>query len=68
MRCVTRPPAAEELALLTRFYATQRQRFASKELDAPAVAGSGPGDVVERAAWTTLARSLLNLDEVITKQ
>jgi hypothetical protein len=32
------------------------------------VAGAGEGDVNDRAAWVALARTLLNLDEVITKQ
>ena len=67
-RCVTRPPTEEERTLLTQFYTAQRHRFAGKELDALAVAGSGAGDAIERAAWTTLARSLLNLDEAITRQ
>ena len=31
------------------------------------IAGPGDGDVNARAAWTLLARSLLNLDETITK-
>jgi hypothetical protein len=66
-RCLTRPPGDEELALLVKYYRTQKQRFAGKELDAAAVAGPGEGDVNERAAWTVVARSLLNLDETITK-
>jgi hypothetical protein len=66
-RCVTRPPTPDELSLLTRYYDEVRQRFASKELDAATVAGKGEGDAVERAAWTALSRSLLNLDEVVTR-
>jgi hypothetical protein len=66
-RCLTRPPAADELAALTAFYHQQRQRFAAKELDAKALAGEGPGDANDRAAWTALARVLFNLDEMITK-
>ncbi len=31
------------------------------------VAGPGEGDAMERAAWTALARVLLNLDEAITR-
>ncbi len=67
-RCVTRPPTPEELTLLTRFYTAQKQRLVSKELNAATIAGSNEGDPIERAAWTALARSLLNLDEVITKR
>ena len=67
-RCLARPPATEEKTRIVAFYTTQKQRFEKKELDAAAVAGMGEGDPNERAAWTTLARTLLNLDEVITKR
>ena len=67
-RCLTRPPAPEEVAMLSSFLATQRQRFASQGLDPAKVAGEGLGDATERATWTTLARAILNLDEMITKQ
>ncbi|HEU4753533.1 MAG TPA: DUF1553 domain-containing protein, partial [Armatimonadota bacterium] len=66
-RCLTRPPTAQEAALLERFYETQKRRFETKELDAAAVAGPGEGDPNERAAWTAVARSLLNLDETMTR-
>jgi hypothetical protein len=67
-RCLTRPPEAAEKDMLIGFYEAQKARLARKELDAAAVAGPGPGDAVERAAWTALARALLNLDEAITKE
>ena len=66
-RVLTRPPSSEETALFERFLAAQLKRFESKELDALAVAGTGEGNVNERAAWTALARVLFNLDEAITK-
>ncbi len=66
-RCLTRPPEASEVALLRRFLETQRQRFASRELDPVPVAGEGGGNPAERAAWTSLARAILNTDEMITK-
>ena len=53
--------------MLAKFLAAQKHRFASGDLDAKLIAGEGPGDVTERAAWTTLARAILNLDETITK-
>lgn len=67
-RCLTRPPTPEETTLLLHFYAAQQQRFARKELDSAAIAGPGEGDITARAAWTALARTLLNLDEAITKR
>ena len=66
-RCVTRPPSAEERAQLVKFFETQRARFASGELKAADFAGKGDGDATDRAAWTALARALLNLDEIIAK-
>ncbi|HLJ57748.1 MAG TPA: DUF1549 and DUF1553 domain-containing protein, partial [Chthonomonadaceae bacterium] len=67
-RCLTRPPSGDETALLLRFYAGQKERFEKKELDAAKVAGPGDGDPSARAAWTVAARSLLNLDEAVTKR
>jgi hypothetical protein len=66
-RCLTRPPTAEETTQLVNFYETQKSRFVQKNLDAAKIAGPGTGDVNERAAWTALARILLNLDEAIVK-
>jgi hypothetical protein len=67
-RCFTRPPSPEEQAMLVRFYETQKRRLEEKQLDAAAIAGAvEQGEVNERAAWTVLARTLLSLDEAITK-
>jgi hypothetical protein len=67
-RCVTRPPTPAETAALLRYYMAQKARCDRKELDAAAIAGpGGDGDINDRAAWTLLARSLLNLDQAITK-
>jgi hypothetical protein len=66
-RCLIRPPEPEELADLVEFFHSQKQRFESQELNATEVAGEGPGDVNERAAWTVLARVLFNLDEMIAR-
>ncbi|HZU38901.1 MAG TPA: DUF1549 and DUF1553 domain-containing protein, partial [Gemmataceae bacterium] len=67
-RCLSRPPDHEELAMLVRFYKTQKQRFETAKRQAAAVAGSGSGDVAERAAWAAVARAVLNLDEMVTKE
>jgi hypothetical protein len=66
-RCLTRSPSRDELAKLAAFVETQQRRFEKKELDAAAVAGTGEGDVNERAAWTALARVLFNVDEMVVK-
>ena len=66
-RCLTRPPSKEEVAMLVKFFEMQKQRFAIGELDAKLIAGEGSDNVAERAAWTALARAILNLDEMITK-
>lgn len=64
-RSVTRPPGDEELGLLKRFYEQQLLRLQSKELDAKSLNGSDAD--IDRAAWTIVARSILNLDEAVTK-
>ncbi len=67
-RVLTRPPSGDELARIVAFYQTQKRRLLGKELNAAALAGKGPGDLTERAAWTAVARALLNLDETVTKE
>jgi hypothetical protein len=66
--CLVRPPTAEEVARLAKFYEAQRARLATDPDRADAVAGIGNGSVAERAAWTTTARAILNLDEFVTKE
>lgn len=63
---VTRPPDWDELEALQAFYEKQRARFSSGELSAKALCGEGASS--EQAAWTTLARAVLNLDEAIVKR
>jgi Protein of unknown function (DUF1553)/Protein of unknown function (DUF1549)/Planctomycete cytochrome C len=66
-RCLTRTPDRDEVSRLLVFLHSQKSRFDLKELDAQKIAGPGDGDASERAAWTVLARVLLNLDEAVTK-
>jgi hypothetical protein len=64
---VVRRPTAREVKLLVGFVTAQRKRFTAAQADAKKLAGAGAGDVAERAAWTALARVLLNLDEFVTR-
>lgn len=66
-RCLTRPPTTDEQALLKQFYENQLSRLRDKQLDAAALAGPGDGDPIDRAAWTLVARAILNLDEAVAK-
>lgn len=54
--------------MLTDFARRQRQRFAEDRPGAEKVAATSDADAVERAAWTAVARSILNLDEAVTRE
>ena len=64
---LTRRPTEAELSRLVDFYQRQIQRLADAELSATEIMGSETADN-ESAALTMVARILMNLDEVITKQ
>jgi hypothetical protein len=80
-RCLSREPKAEEAKTLADFLDRQRKRFqqpgvdpwpllvndaaAKQKLSAQMPAGASPADL---AAWTAVARVILNLDETITKE
>jgi len=67
-RCLTRPPTPEEHAKLLEFYQAQLARLTKGELKAEDIMETKGGHPLnEQAAWTALARVLLNLDETITK-
>lgn len=68
LRTLGRPPCDDELDQYIKFCDIQRQRLTLGELDAATLAGPGDGDLVERATWTLAARTLLNLDEMITRE
>ena len=69
--CVCRPPQADELSELRVLLDKQRQRIAEGKLDASELATGkkekAAGKLDELAAYTIVARVLLNLDETITK-
>ena len=71
--CLSRPPGDGEIQALAAFHDRQLTRFRAGAADAGKVAGVDPGaaggaDLAELAAWTTVSRALLNLDETITKE
>jgi len=72
-RLLTRGPDAAELAAIGNFYRRQLDRFQAHELDAAAMTGVQAAacpagiDLDAWAAWTTVARAVLNFDETITK-
>ena len=67
-RCLTRPPSNDERAKLIQFYQSQLARFVSGELKAMEILETKEDSHLnEQAAWTTVARVLLNLDETINK-
>src|SRR5262249_19462538 len=73
-RCVARMPTADESAALLELLAKQKQRFTrpgAKPLELAAPDGGRlpqGGTAPDLAAWTVVARVLLNLDETVTKE
>jgi hypothetical protein len=69
--CVGRPPAEEELAILTQLYSEFRS-LADADHDAAAkLVGASPPpetELADTAAAVALARVLLNLDEFVTRE
>ncbi len=63
-RILTRPPDADELAMMLDFYRSQVSRLDQGELHSVHLLGS---DDVRLAAWMMTARALYNLDEAVTK-
>ena len=72
-RAVARPPAPEEVRLLRRLFDQQRARYQADPESARALLSTGarpvPADLApaELAAWTAVARALLNLHETVTR-
>jgi hypothetical protein len=69
VRLYSRKLEADERKLLEDYLVAQRQRLADGSLDAKKLAGGdADGNGVEPAAWTLVARAMMNLDEAIVKR
>ena len=69
--CFAREPSAKEAARLGQLLDLQRRQFTAAGADAVTVAPADrPAEAApsEAAAWTALARVLLNLDEFVTRE
>jgi hypothetical protein len=66
-RFLTRPPEADEKKLMDKFLETQIERLKGGKLDAAKLTGDKKASGGQ-AALFLLARSIMNLDEVITRQ
>ncbi|MBP8257364.1 MAG: DUF1553 domain-containing protein [Opitutaceae bacterium] len=72
-RALARPPTAHELALLVSFCREQQARFRDDPSAARELLGVGASPIPfglaqgQLAAWTSVARALLNLHETITR-
>ena len=70
---LARPPSKEEIGVLQNLLEKERAIYAENEKDALAFLQTGekPADAnlepVELAAWTSIARVILNLHETITR-
>jgi hypothetical protein len=80
-RCLSREPRGDELQVLQDYLEKERQRFAKPNENAWKLLAAGDADKQtiqtalprgttpnELAAWTAVARVILNLDETITKE
>ena len=70
-RCLTREPSAFELTELAVLLTSAREYYQQHPDEAASIAQGPfgkPDRIVERAAWATTLRALLNLDEFITRE
>ncbi|HZN36735.1 MAG TPA: DUF1553 domain-containing protein, partial [Pirellulaceae bacterium] len=70
--CLSRRPTSAELASVIDLHAASRQLAARDEAAARQLVGSPPipssDDITEIAAWVSVARALINLDEFISRE
>jgi mono/diheme cytochrome c family protein len=68
LTCLSREPTSLELSRLSAFLHEQRRSFVDNTEAAKELAGESAADPAETAAWVTVSRVLLNLDEFITRE
>lgn len=72
-RVVGREPKSEEIAMLSSLLQSHRQHFGGQREAATALVGVGNAprdekhDAAELAAWTSIGRTLLNLNETVSR-
>ena len=69
--CLSREPSLRELQRLSDYLLRQRSQYTADDASAQSVAGAKrPAEIpaAEAAAWISVARVLLNLDEFITRE
>jgi mono/diheme cytochrome c family protein len=72
-QAVSRPPKPEELSILAKLLAKHRDEFRANTVAAEQLPKTGeapPPDAIDKvdlAAWTSVARTILNLHETITR-
>jgi hypothetical protein len=67
--CLARPPQEVERARLEKLLETERRNFEKSPREAEKVVAKQPSaNTNELAAWTTVSRVLLNLDETISRE
>ena len=64
---LARPPTRKEVDLMKQYFETQWQRLGKGELKSSLIMGRNDA-TTEQAALALLARSIMNLDETVTKQ
>ena len=73
-RALARPPSADEFDVLRRLLHDRLERYQSDTQAATKLASHGMApqqadvNLVELAAWTSVAQALLNLDETVTRE
>ncbi|GAA5509765.1 PSD1 and planctomycete cytochrome C domain-containing protein [Novipirellula caenicola] len=65
-RILTRPPTIEETQMLTAYFDAQKQRLVSGQLIAAEIGGDKNASA-DFAAWSMVARVIMNLDEAVTR-